>query len=205
MVAALYPVSMASGQSSNPSGNQTSGSATNASGNQSAQAPTQLKSGTFDGLLAIGTITKADLVGPLQGENISDLVNITKSGNAYVNVHTTQRPAGEIRGDLNDNSWWTDSNFVALNASQELAATQPSSASLGNQTAGNQSVGNITSSNITATTTTSSATDEAMGVALFQRVNQSEGAPMTSNQSGGNATSANQSASSNQSANFKVH
>src|ERR671934_1995235 len=35
-----------------------------------------------------GKITSSDLQGPLAGKQISDLVNIMKNGQAYVNVHT---------------------------------------------------------------------------------------------------------------------
>ncbi len=53
-----------------------------------------------NGVLASGTLTAADLVGPLQGQPFSALVNAMESGNAYVNVHTTQHPSGEIRGQI---------------------------------------------------------------------------------------------------------
>jgi len=36
----------------------------------------------------------------LAGMTLRDLLNEIKDGNAYVNVHTTQNPAGEIRGQL---------------------------------------------------------------------------------------------------------
>jgi hypothetical protein len=49
-----------------------------------------------------GTITSSDLIGPLAGKQISDLVNIIKSGQAYVNVHTEQNKNGEIRGQILD-------------------------------------------------------------------------------------------------------
>ena len=60
--------------------------------------PPQLKSGTFSGVLASGTITAADFTGPLQGKTMADLVNEIHAGDAYVNVHTSQYPAGEISG-----------------------------------------------------------------------------------------------------------
>jgi hypothetical protein len=52
------------------------------------------------GLQAEGAITSDDLVGPLEGEDLSDLIAEIESGNTYVNVHTTQNPAGEIRGQI---------------------------------------------------------------------------------------------------------
>ncbi len=53
-------------------------------------------------LVGKGTITSSDLKGPLAGKQISDLVNIIKSGQAYVNVHTEQNKNGEIRGQILD-------------------------------------------------------------------------------------------------------
>lgn len=56
--------------------------------------------GRFDGVYATGTFTEADLVGPLAGASLSDLVDAMRAGNTYVNVHTTQFPPGEIRGQI---------------------------------------------------------------------------------------------------------
>ncbi len=53
-----------------------------------------------DGILSRGTVTASDLKGPLAGQQFSALINAIQSGNAYVNVHTTQHPAGEIRGQV---------------------------------------------------------------------------------------------------------
>ena len=50
--------------------------------------------------LGKGKITSSDLQGPLAGKQISDLVNIMKSGGVYVNVHTQQNQNGEIRGQI---------------------------------------------------------------------------------------------------------
>lgn len=47
---------------------------------------------------AEGTITSADLEGPMQGKEISDLVSAMGSGVTYVNVLTQANPEGEIRG-----------------------------------------------------------------------------------------------------------
>jgi len=67
--------------------------------------------GPHDGVLATGTITAANLVGPLAGKSIADLITLIEDGNAYVNVHTNDGvaptntgpgdyPGGEIRGQL---------------------------------------------------------------------------------------------------------
>jgi hypothetical protein len=59
-----------------------------------------VRKGKFTGVLAQGTITAANLMGPLQGKTLEDLVSVIKVGDAYVNVHTTAHPGGEIRGQL---------------------------------------------------------------------------------------------------------
>lgn len=65
-----------------------------------SKPPAATKEGKFSGELAKGTITAANLAGPLKGKKISDLVTDIKDGNAYVNVHTTAHSAGEIRGQI---------------------------------------------------------------------------------------------------------
>lgn len=67
--------------------------------------------GEFSGLLVQGTLDAADLVGPLNGATIADLVLEISDGNAYVNVHTNDGEdppnsgpgdyrLGEIRGQI---------------------------------------------------------------------------------------------------------
>lgn len=58
------------------------------------------KEGMFKGVLNSGKIKAEDLIGPLQGMTIPDLVREIEMGNAYVNVHTLQNPGGEIRGQI---------------------------------------------------------------------------------------------------------
>ncbi len=58
------------------------------------------KEGKFSGILAKGTITDKELIGPLAGKTLGDLVTMIKDDDAYVNVHTTKDPNGEIRGEL---------------------------------------------------------------------------------------------------------
>jgi len=55
-----------------------------------------------DGLLAEGTITEADLIptaGTFDG-TMAEFVELIRSGDTYVNVHTSANPDGEIRGQL---------------------------------------------------------------------------------------------------------
>lgn len=67
--------------------------------------------GPVEGILAEGTITSANLVGPLAGMSLSVLVAAMRSGGTYVNVHTNDGiapadtgagdfPGGEIRGQI---------------------------------------------------------------------------------------------------------
>lgn len=70
-----------------------------------------LGAGRFDGVLASGTFTAANLVGPLANHPLSELISAMRNGGAYVNVHTNDGvaptntgpgdfPGGEIRGQL---------------------------------------------------------------------------------------------------------
>jgi hypothetical protein len=67
--------------------------------------------GTANGVIGEGTITAANLIGPLAGQPLSALIDALNSGNAYVNVHTNDGvpptgtgpgdlPGGEIRGNF---------------------------------------------------------------------------------------------------------
>lgn len=67
--------------------------------------------GVTNGKLSDGTITAADLSGPLAGQPLSALIEAMRQGNAYVNVHTDDGiaplnsgpgdfVAGEIRGQI---------------------------------------------------------------------------------------------------------
>ena len=47
--------------------------------------------GAVNGVLSKGTSTPQSLKGPLAGKQLSDLVNLIKSGNAYVNVRTKSK------------------------------------------------------------------------------------------------------------------
>ncbi len=62
--------------------------------------PSAAPNGPVNGVLASGTITASNIVGPMLGSSIEDLVNAISAGNTYVNVHTTISPGGEIRGQI---------------------------------------------------------------------------------------------------------
>lgn len=53
--------------------------------------------GPFSGVLTGGTKTPSDVVG---GETFASLVAKIKSGEAYIDIHTTAYPDGAIRGQL---------------------------------------------------------------------------------------------------------
>lgn len=78
-----------------------------------AVAPGPVGQGRHDGVLAEGTFTAANFVGPLAGHPMSDLLAAFAAGTAYVNVHTNDGIAptntgpgdlagGEIRGQLDE-------------------------------------------------------------------------------------------------------
>jgi len=62
--------------------------------------PAQPIPGEFNGVLGEGTLTAANLVGPLAGQPLSALIDAMRAGNTYVNIHTQAFPPGEIRGQI---------------------------------------------------------------------------------------------------------
>ena len=54
----------------------------------------------FSGVLTQGSFTAVQLVGPLKGKTIADLVALIKAGSVYLNVGTSSHPLGELRGQL---------------------------------------------------------------------------------------------------------
>ena len=65
-----------------------------------AGPPPELIPGFTNGVLSTGVVTADDLVGELAGSSLDDLLEKIENGDAYVNVHTTQFPGGEIRGQI---------------------------------------------------------------------------------------------------------
>jgi hypothetical protein len=57
-----------------------------------------------DGAEAEGTISAANVIGPtgqaVPAEAFAELMAMIQSGNAYVNVHSTSAPGGEVRGQI---------------------------------------------------------------------------------------------------------
>ena len=62
--------------------------------------PQRLIPGRSQGAIGEGVITQSSLVGGLAGQPLSVLLDRIASGLAYVNVHTSQFPPGEIRGQI---------------------------------------------------------------------------------------------------------
>lgn len=73
--------------------------------------PTPVGSGPSSGIIGQGTLTAAQLTGPLQGQPFGALIAQMDAGNAYVNIHTAtgasparlmagDLPPGEIRGQV---------------------------------------------------------------------------------------------------------
>jgi len=83
--------------------------------------------GPMNGPLSQGTITSANLEGPLKGKTISDLVKLINDGKAYANVHTQQNPKGEIRGQISASA----SASASASTSPGNSAAASSSASAG--------------------------------------------------------------------------
>ena len=55
-----------------------------------------------NGTVGEANVTASNLEGPMKGKDLLDLVTAMKNGTTYVNVHTTDFPDGEIRGQLMD-------------------------------------------------------------------------------------------------------
>lgn len=73
-----------------------------------------------------GTVTSADLKGPLAGKQISGLIKLIEDGKAYVNVHTDKNPDGEIRGQLAPSTNEDIDTSTSTGASATASSTSPS-------------------------------------------------------------------------------
>lgn len=69
--------------------------------------PAELIPGRFSGVLATGSLTSGSVIPRPDSEacpggvaNFDELIAKIDAGGAYVNVHTAQNPAGEIRGQI---------------------------------------------------------------------------------------------------------
>lgn len=63
-------------------------------------SPPSLIEGTFNGLLGSRTVMSGDLTGAAGVTSLAELMAAIEQGRAYVNVHTSAFPGGEIRGTI---------------------------------------------------------------------------------------------------------
>jgi hypothetical protein len=74
-----------------------------------------------NGTVAEANVTASNLEGPLKGKDVTDLATAIKNGTTYVNVHSTDFPDGEIRGQLLDESAVAKMSGSANQTTSELA------------------------------------------------------------------------------------
>lgn len=65
-----------------------------------ANPPPVLIPGRSQGTLVTGSFTADDFVNHIEVKDMEDLLHAIHEGRAYLNVHTTANPGGEIRGYL---------------------------------------------------------------------------------------------------------
>ena len=73
-----------------------------------------------NGTVGEANVTASNLEGPMKGKNVTDLVTAIKNGTTYINVHTTDFPDGEIRGQLKDARAAASANASANQTASEL-------------------------------------------------------------------------------------
>jgi len=74
-----------------------------------------------NGTVGEANVTSSNLEGPMKGKEVTDLVTAIKNGTTYVNVHTTDFPNGEIRGQLMDLKAAASMSASANQTASELA------------------------------------------------------------------------------------
>jgi len=81
--------------------------------------------GKVSGTLTQSSINSTSLIGPLKGKQMTDLIKLINSGNAYVNVHTSQNPAGEVRGQISSGSAASAATASAATSTSTPASSTP--------------------------------------------------------------------------------
>jgi len=73
-----------------------------------------------NGTVGEANVTASNLEGPMKGKDVTDLVTAMKNGTTYVNVHTTDFPNGETRGQLKDSKAAANMSASANQTASEL-------------------------------------------------------------------------------------
>src|SRR2546428_3787877 len=81
--------------------------------------------GKVNGTLAQSSINSTSLIGPLKGKQMPDLIKLINTGNAYVNVHTSQNPPGEVRGQVSSGSATSAATASAATSTSTPASSTP--------------------------------------------------------------------------------
>ena len=81
--------------------------------------------GKLSGTLAQSSINSTSLIGPLSGKQMPDLIKLINTGNAYVNVHTSQNPPGEVRGQISSGSATSAATASAATSTSTPASSSP--------------------------------------------------------------------------------
>jgi hypothetical protein len=65
-----------------------------------ADLPSSYKNWNITHKFSDGSITNSDLIGPLKGKTLEDLMAAMDKGEIYINIHSILHPEGEIRGQI---------------------------------------------------------------------------------------------------------